>query len=88
MVREKAGAVLGELEMSDPFGEQVGGDHYKHFKIQPTEFIEANNLSFIEGSIVKYICRHRRKGKAEDIRKLIHYAELLLKLEYGEKENG
>ena len=34
-----------------------GGDHYKDFKIQPAQFINANNLSFAEGNIIKYICR-------------------------------
>ena len=28
---------------------QVGGNHYKNFKIQPVEFITLNNLTFLEG---------------------------------------
>lgn len=67
---------------------QEGGSHYKNLKIQPIEFITANNLGFIEGSIVKYISRHRSKNGAEDIRKVIHYCELLLELEYKEKDGG
>jgi hypothetical protein len=63
---------------------QEGGDHYKSMKIQPVEFIVANNLGFLEGNIVKYVCRHHSKNKAQDIRKAIHYCELLLELEYGE----
>ena len=27
---------------------QIGGSHYKHFHIQPYEFISKNNLSFIK----------------------------------------
>jgi hypothetical protein len=61
---------------------QVGGDHYK-LAIQPIEYIHANKLGFIEGNIIKYATRHRSKGGAEDIRKVIHYAQLLLRLEYG-----
>lgn len=61
---------------------QVGGGHYKDFVIQPIEFVEKNGLSFIEGSIVKYICRHRTKNGAEDINKIKHYCDLLLELEY------
>ena len=64
---------------------QVGGDHYKDFKIMPIEYISKNNLDFLEGNIIKYISRHRNKNGAEDIRKVIHYAELILELEYGEK---
>ena len=58
---------------------QVGGSHYKYMKIQPVEFIMANNLSFCVGNIIKYACRHDRKGQArEDLEKVIHYTQLLL----------
>lgn len=67
---------------------QVGGDHYLNLAIQPIEFITKNELTFIEGNIVKYVCRHRTKAGdgAVAVRKIIHYARLLLELEYGEKE--
>lgn len=61
---------------------QVGGDHYHKNKIQPIEYIHANGMDFISGNIVKYATRHRDKGKAQDIEKIIHYAKLLLQLEY------
>lgn len=70
---------------TDPLDTQVGGHHYK-LPIQPIEYIHKNDLGFIEGNIVKYITRHRDKGRAQDIRKVIHYAQLLLKLEYGEED--
>ena len=38
-------------------GEQIGGNHYQQFMIQPVEFAHVNCLSFIAGNIVKYICR-------------------------------
>lgn len=63
---------------------QVGGGHYKDMKIQPVEYIHANNLSFLEGNVVKYITRHKTKNKAQDIRKIIHYCTLILQLEYNE----
>ena len=64
---------------------QVGGDHYKDCVIQPVDYILKNNLDFLEGNVVKYITRHKTKNGIEDIRKVIHYAELILELEYGEK---
>lgn len=88
------GSSIGDLiaaELQDPKPEggalktQVGGDHYKSCGIQPIEFIYANDLSYCEANIVKYATRHARKGGAEDVKKVIHYAELLLELEYGEK---
>ncbi len=60
---------------------QEGGDHYKKFPIQPVEFCHKNKLGFIEGSIVKYVCRWRDKGKLEDLKKVKHYTELLIELE-------
>ena len=68
----------------DPLSQQEGGNHYKSLAIQPVEFIQANKLSFLEGCVVKRVCRHRAKNKAEDIRKAIHELRLILKLEYGE----
>ena len=60
---------------------QIGGNHYKNFKIQPIEFITANKLSFIQGNIIKYICRYDKKNGKKDIDKVIHYCELLKELE-------
>jgi hypothetical protein len=62
---------------------QVGGAHYKSLAIQPVEYVHANNLGFMEGSVIKYVTRHREKNKAEDLKKAIHFLALLLKLEYG-----
>ena len=61
---------------------QVGGSHYKDCKIQPTEFIHANNIPFIEGNIIKYVIRHRNKNGIEDLKKAKHYIDLLIQFEY------
>ena len=69
-----------------PLDKQVGGKHYKSCKIQPVEYIYANDLDYFEGNVIKYITRHRMKGDgAADIKKVIHYAELILQLAYNEK---
>jgi len=60
------------------FEEQVGGDHYMTMKIQPTEYILANDLGFCEGNIVKYISRWKNKNGIEDLQKVIQYAEILI----------
>lgn len=64
--------------------QQVGGDHYSSLAIQPAEFIHKNGLGYLEGNIIKYVVRHRQKGKKDDVLKAIHYCQLLLDLEYGE----
>ena len=61
---------------------QEGGDHYKTLKIQPVEYIVANGLDFLEGNVVKYITRHKQKNGAQDIKKVIHYCNLILDLYY------
>lgn len=65
-----------------PLDVQVGGGHYKDFPIQPVEFITKNKLGYIEGAVIKYVCRHGQKNGREDIEKAIHYLQLLLELNY------
>lgn len=64
---------------------QIGGNHYKNYKIQPAYFSHVNGLGFLEGSVVKRVCRHRLKDKEKDIKKAIHELMLILEYEYGEK---
>lgn len=67
-------------EPSSALDVQEGGDHYRKLKIQPIEYIYANNLGFCEGNIVKYITRWRDKGGVQDLDKVQHYVELLKEL--------
>ncbi len=68
-----------------PLDTQVGGGHYKGMKIQPVEYILANGIGYLEGNVIKYISRHGSKNGAEDVRKALHYCQLILQLQYGEK---
>jgi hypothetical protein len=65
------------MSNESPLDHQVGGTHYKDFKIQPIEFILGNNLGFCEANVVKYICRWANKGGIQDLDKVIHYVEIL-----------
>ena len=71
------------FEEENALKKQVGGNHYASMAVQPVEFIVKNELGFLEGNIVKYVCRHHAKNGAEDIKKAIHYCELLLQTKYG-----
>ena len=51
-------------------------------------YIHANKLSFIEGSIVKYITRWRDKGGVQDLEKIKHYVDLLIELEDNQGNVG
>ena len=59
-----------------PQDRQIGGSHYKKFRIQPYEFISKNDLSFFQGNVIKYVCRYLNKNGVEDLDKIIHYCEL------------
>ena len=50
---------------------------------QLINFINENKLLFAEGNAIKYICRHSVKGKEEDIKKAIHYLEMILERDYS-----
>jgi hypothetical protein len=63
---------------------QVGGDHYKGMPIQPAYFCHVNKLGSLESNVVKYVCRHNRKGGKVDLLKAQHYIALLLEWQYGE----
>ena len=70
-----------------PSDRQVGGSHYKDMAIEPSEFIHRNNIGWLEGNAIKYICRHSRKHGAMDIDKAIHYLELLKEWQYGQSKS-
>lgn len=67
-----------------PSNAQIGGAHYKNMPIQPAEFCQKNGLNFCESAVVKYVCRHGSKNGAEDIRKAIHFLELILEWNYND----
>ena len=61
---------------------QEGGAHYTFQSIQPIDYIYENQLGYMEGNVIKYVTRHKYKNGAEDLRKAIHYLEMLLEKEY------
>ena len=73
--------------MSNVYKKQVGGSHYQSMKIQPSEFINKNNLPFAEGNAIKYLCRHKQKGQKQDLEKAIHYCQMAIDRDYPEKKD-
>jgi hypothetical protein len=67
------------------FFKQIGGSHYKKYKIQPSKFINENKLPFAEGNAIKYIVRHNDKGGKQDLLKAIHYIEMIIERDYDGK---
>ena len=71
----------------NPYAIQVGGTHYASMVIQPSEFINKNNLPFAEGNAIKYLCRHKQKGQKQDLEKAIHYCQMAIDRDYPEKKD-
>jgi hypothetical protein len=69
--------------MMGALNDQIGGNHYKSFKIQPVEFIHINGLGYIVGNVIKYVCRYKLKHSSsiEDLRKARHYIDMLIEME-------
>ena len=65
----------------NPLETQIAGTHYKGFKIQPVEYIHANNIPYMEANVIKYVTRWKLKNGVSDLEKARHYIDLLIELE-------
>ena len=90
LLRDSLGAGVRGLELQDvqatALNTQVGGGHYKDLAIQPVEYCMKNNLNYCQANIVKYATRYKDKNGLEDLKKIKHYVDLIIELEYG-REN-
>lgn len=75
--------VLNEDTKAGASATQVGGSHYKDMPIQHALFCQKNNISWCEAAAIKYLCRHKKKNKLEDLKKAMHYVRLAAEYEYG-----
>ena len=55
---------------------QVGGNHYKGLPYQPVVLATNSDFNFIQGSMLKYVSRYKKKKGEEDLEKVIHYSQL------------
>jgi hypothetical protein len=53
-------------------------DHYRGNGMQPFDVINAFNLDFYEGNVLKYLLRWRRKNGVEDLCKARTYLQVLI----------
>ena len=59
---------------------QINGDHYRG-AIQTWDYIVANDLGFLEGNVIKYVTRFRKKNGVQDLLKAQHYLQKLIEVE-------
>jgi len=67
----------GEGSPAEAAAKQVGGTHYQG-NIEPWDYIVSNKLGYLEGNIIKYVSRYKKKNGREDLLKAQHYLERLL----------
>ena len=62
----------------DTLMNNINPDYYKKGKIEVTDFIIDQQLSFIEGNIIKYVTRYKDKSGIQDLRKCRWYIDKLI----------
>ncbi len=74
----------------DALSRQVGGSHYKSYKIQPYEFFIKNQIPHHKAAIIRRILRYDHPtGKGlEDLQKIQHEIDLIIQLENWEGRSG
>ena len=65
---------------------QIGGNHYKKYKLQPSQFVTENKLLYPEGCVIKYVIRHQDKGGKQDLEKAKHMIDMIIERDYETEE--
>jgi hypothetical protein len=61
----------------EPEDDAISPPHYQQGNIQVLDFITDQNFTYLEGNIVKYICRYKTKNGLEDLEKAEYYLKEL-----------
>jgi hypothetical protein len=83
--RLQGNTLKNRLEM-DEIGQMerpVHPDHYKGYAFDVIDIANEYGLDFLEGNVLKYLLRWRRKNGLEDLKKAQTYLNLLI-----EKQDG
>ena len=64
----------------------VSPQHYQQGNIQVLDFINDQKFTYLEGNIVKYICRYKTKNGLEDLEKADYYLSRLIELQMDEDD--
>lgn len=60
--------------------------HYTQGDIDVVDFINDQQMNFMEGNIIKYICRYKFKNGVEDLEKAKVYLNFLIKQQKSKKQ--
>ena len=61
---------------------QIGGEYYKHFKIQPYELFYKNKVAHHKAAIIRRIVRYNsvERDSLKELGKIIHECDLIMEL--------
>lgn len=57
---------------------KTGGFYYRDGGIETWDYILSHNLGYLEGNVIKYITRYKKKDGLNDLKKAKHYIEKLI----------
>ncbi len=60
--------------------DSISPDHYKD-GIETWDYIASHKMDYIQGNIIKYVTRFRKKNGLEDLKKAKAYLDKLIQLE-------
>ena len=61
-------------------------NHYGNSGIDVIDFCQANNLDFMQGSVIKYVFRYKNKNGLEDLEKAKEYIDRMIENLLDEEE--
>ena len=56
----------------------ISPSYYQKGSIEVTDYITSNEMSFIDGNIIKYVTRYKEKSGIQDLRKARWYLDKLI----------
>lgn len=66
------------MDTAPSLQDRIRPPYYTRFRIEPLAFIAMNHLDFLQGNIIKYICRYEGKNGVEDLMKARRYLDELI----------
>ena len=76
---------LKDIEKEEGKNDKIIPNYYHKGNVDTIEFSLENNLSFVQGNIVKYVVRYKEKNGLEDLKKAMEYLKRLIQYEEGMK---
>lgn len=61
---------------------QHGGDHYKGHPYDHWDIVWEYKLDYFQAQILRYVMRHKDKGKLLDLKKAQHFLDKYIELAY------